>query len=119
MKPAIVAFLGTTETILGDATKALGKAGTPVHASGSGGREGAERRLLEGPLGDRGPQARRDQAADGNPVKSAASFKALTTKVNHALNGLNSTFNNVSKHDPKDKLKKAFAATKACQSSGS
>ena len=44
---------------------------------------------------------------------------AAITAMKSVGTTLNSTFTNVSKHDPKNKLKKAFAATKACQSSGS
>jgi hypothetical protein len=118
LKPVVVAYLGTAENVLGEATKQLRQAGTPDTPQGKAAAKaltGGFEKAREAIAGLKHDAAK---LPTGSPVKAAASFKTLTTKVNHALSGLNDTFTNVSKHDPKNKLRKAFAATKACQSSG-
>ena len=112
-------YLATTEKGLKTVGGNLSDAGTPSAPDGK-----AAAKSLTTAFGKAGVAIGhlKDDAAKiptGNPVKAAASLKTVTTKLNRALSSLNSSFNNLSKHDPKNKLRKAFAATKACQSSGS
>ncbi len=119
LKKVFVAYLGTTEKGLKTVSDKLGDAGTPATADGKAAAKSlttvfGKARVAIGHL-----KHDAEKIPTGNAVKAAAAVKVVTTKLNTSLSALNASFSNLSKHDPKNKLRKAFAATKACQSSGS
>jgi hypothetical protein len=119
LKKVFVAYLATTEKGLKTVNDKLSDAGTPSTPQGTAAAKSlttgfGKARAAVGHLKDDA-----QKLPTGNAVKAAAGVKTVTTKLDKALGALNSTFSNLSKHDPKHKLQKAFGATKACQSSGS